>query len=68
MGGQASQLLSIVGCRCKVGRVLPADLSDLSAEGAGFCQGRAVRPRRRRPRRGGLDRFRPRSYRQHRLS
>jgi hypothetical protein len=28
-------LLSIVGCRCQVGRVLPADLNDLSAEGAG---------------------------------
>ena len=37
-------------------------MSDSSSGGVGFCQGRAVRPRRRRPRRGGLDGFRPRSY------
>jgi hypothetical protein len=46
------------------GLSLPTSL--LSSGGGGFCQGRAVRPRRRRPRRGGLDGFRPRSYEQHR--
>ena len=65
---QSCEVLSYRGCPPKnwgwsvSGRLRPAGAWCSPAEGSGSVKDRAVRPRRRRPRRGDLDRFRPRSY------